>query len=115
VTGGPRSFVEVARNFEDFPRAVRKKLLQEVAERGPRSDFDTGALQLHDGAQLAQGERPRRVREDDDYTKFVKPSTNWAATSASGAAANFGSAASGSRRTELSLLIGLHAPATSPS
>src|SRR5580704_10262551 len=24
VTGGPRSFVEIARNFEDFPRAVRK-------------------------------------------------------------------------------------------
>jgi len=73
VTGGPRSFVEVARNFEDFPRAVRKKLLQEVAERGPRSDFDIGALELQDGAQLAQGGRPRRVRDDDDYTKFVKP------------------------------------------
>jgi hypothetical protein len=73
VTGGPRSFVEVARNFEDFPRAVRKKLLQEVAENGPHSDFDIGALQLHDGSQLAQGGRPRRVRDDDDYTKFVKP------------------------------------------
>jgi uncharacterized protein DUF1194 len=73
VTGGPRSFVEVARNFEDFPRAVRKKLLQEVAERGPQSDFDTGALHLRDGARLAQGGRPRRVRDDDDYTKFVKP------------------------------------------
>ena len=36
VVGGPRSFVEVARNFEDFPRAVRKKLLQEVADIGPR-------------------------------------------------------------------------------
>src|SRR5579864_2868178 len=35
VTGGPHSFVEVARNFEDFARAVRKKLLQEVADRGP--------------------------------------------------------------------------------
>src|SRR4051812_15481479 len=45
VTGGPRSFVEVATNFEDFPRAVRKKLLQEVADLGPdrggpRHDFD---------------------------------------------------------------------------
>src|SRR5690242_15553217 len=73
VTGGPRSFVEVARNFEDFPRAVRKKLLQEVAERGPHSDFDIGALQLRDGSRLAQTGRPRRVRDDDDYTKFVKP------------------------------------------
>ena len=49
VTGGPRSFVEVARNFEDFPRAVRKKLLQEVADRGPHSDFDIGAVELKDG------------------------------------------------------------------
>jgi hypothetical protein len=74
VTGGPRSFVEVARNFEDFPRAVRKKLLQEVADRGPRPDYDVGALRLHDGIQLAQGGRPKRVRsDDDDYTKFVKP------------------------------------------
>ena len=39
VTGGPRSFVEVAHNFEDFPRAVRKKLLQEVADRRPAQRF----------------------------------------------------------------------------
>ena len=73
VTGGPRSFVEVATNFEDFPRAVRKKLLQEVADRAPHSDFDVGALGLRDGVQLAQSGRPRRVRDDDDYTTFVKP------------------------------------------
>ena len=78
VTGGPRSFVEVARNFEDFPRAVRKKLLQEVADIGPRSDFDFGGLaDLHDGTQLAQsnnsGSGRRAVRSDDDYTKFVRP------------------------------------------
>jgi hypothetical protein len=72
VTGGPRSFVEVARNFDDFPRAVRKKLLQEVADRGPRSDFDVGAIELKNGVQLAQN-RPRHVSEDSDYTKFVKP------------------------------------------
>jgi len=78
VTGGPRSFVEVARNFEDFPRAVRKKLLQEVADIGPRNDFDVGGLaDLHDGTQLAQsnnsGSGRRAVRSDDDYTKFVQP------------------------------------------
>lgn len=73
VTGGPRSFVEVARNFEDFPRAVRKKLLQEVADLGPRHDFDIGELgSLRDGAQLAQSGR-RPVRGDDDYTRFVRP------------------------------------------
>jgi Protein of unknown function (DUF1194) len=72
VTGGPRSFVEVARNFEDFPRAVRKKLLQEVADIGPRPDVDIGGLALRDGTRLAQAGRPR-VRADDDYTTFVKP------------------------------------------
>jgi hypothetical protein len=78
VTGGPRSFVEVARNFDDFPRAVRKKLLQEVAdvgplEGGPRHDFDVGGLgPLEDGTQLAQSGR-RPVRDDEDYTRFVRP------------------------------------------
>jgi hypothetical protein len=73
VTGGPRSFVEVAHSFEDFPRAVRKKLLQEVADIGPRLDFDIGGLNsLRDGTQLAQVARPR-AKADDDYTKFVRP------------------------------------------
>ncbi len=60
VTGGPRSFVEVARNFEDFPRAVRKKLLQEVADRGPV-------------VRLAQSGPPRGYGAEEDYTKFVRP------------------------------------------
>jgi hypothetical protein len=72
VTGGPRSFVEVARNFEDFPRAVRKKLLQEVADSGLRRDFDIG-LSVADGTRLAQAGRPQRIRSDEDYTKFVRP------------------------------------------
>ena len=71
VTGGPRTFVEVARNFEDFPRAVRKKLLQEVADLGPRSDVDTAAIALRDGVQLAQAKKPRGG--DEDYTRFVRP------------------------------------------
>jgi len=73
VIGGPRSFVEVAHSFEDFPRAVRKKLLQEVADVGPRRDFDPdGPGPLRDGIQLAQAGRPR-ARVDEDYTKFVRP------------------------------------------
>jgi hypothetical protein len=79
VTGGPRSFVEVARNFDDFPRAVRKKLLQEVADSDDyhqRSDFDVGdARGLPVGVQLAQARRPSGRASDDqeDYTKFVHP------------------------------------------
>jgi hypothetical protein len=81
VTGGPRSFVEVAQSFEDFPRAVRKKLLQEVADLGPRSDGDVAdGAALADGTQLAQGggtggsgTSRRAARGDDDYTRFVRP------------------------------------------
>ena len=78
VTGGPRSFVEVARSFEDFPRAIRKKLLQEVADIGPLNDFDIGDLgATRDGVQLAQsgsgGTVRRPVKADDDYTRFVRP------------------------------------------
>jgi hypothetical protein len=61
VTGGPRSFVEVAKDFDDFPRAVRKKLLQEVATR-----------QVPDGTRLAQTGRPQ-LGDDEDYTRFVHP------------------------------------------
>jgi hypothetical protein len=63
VTGGPRSFVEVARSFEDFPRAVRKKLLQEVADIGPHV--------LRPGVQLAQA--GRRDVGEPDYTRFIRP------------------------------------------
>ena len=81
VIGGPRSFVEVAVNFEDFPRAVRKKLLQEVADIGPRlefgRDFDVGSLGLspagRDGVQLAQTAPKRASGAPDDYTRFVRP------------------------------------------
>ena len=74
VTGGPRSFVEVARSFEDFPRAIRKKLLQEVADIGPLNDFDIGELgAARDGLQLAQSSGDTRRTSDDDYTRFVRP------------------------------------------
>jgi hypothetical protein len=80
VVGGPRSFVEVAVNFEDFPRAVRKKLLQEVADTGPRleygHDFDIGDLGVPaglDGLQFAQSGQRRTAGAPEDYTRFVRP------------------------------------------
>jgi Protein of unknown function (DUF1194) len=72
VTGGPHSFVEVANSFEDFPRAVRKKLLQEVADTGARPDADTAGLALNDGVRLAQAGQPH-TGGDEDYTRFVRP------------------------------------------
>lgn len=81
VVGGPRSFVEVARNFEDFPRAIRKKLLQEVANLGPShrqwgQDFDSGDLGVpRAGVQLAQagGNGRSRPGKEVDYTTLVRP------------------------------------------
>ncbi len=73
VTGGPRSFVEVAHDFEDFPRAVRKKLLQEVADLGPRLDGEIARIGLSDGVRLAQAAKPRRAAAEEDYTRFVRP------------------------------------------
>jgi Protein of unknown function (DUF1194) len=67
VTGGPHSFVEVARSFEDFPRAVRKKLLQEVADISP----EITPRVLKPGVQLAQS--GRREAAEADYTKFIRP------------------------------------------
>lgn len=72
VTGGPHSFVEVAKSFEDFPRAVRKKLLQEVADTGAHSDVDIAGLALNDGVRFAQAGRSQ-TDEDEDYTRFVRP------------------------------------------
>ncbi len=65
----------MARSFEDFPRAIRKKLLQEVADIGPLNDFDIGDLGTpRDGIELAQSGGARRaVKADDDYTRFVRP------------------------------------------
>jgi hypothetical protein len=71
VTGGPRSFVEVARSFEDFPRAVRKKLLQEVADLSPDLAPDLAPRVLKPGILLAQS--GRREPAESDYTKFVRP------------------------------------------
>ena len=72
VTGGPHSFVEVARSFEDFPRAVRKKLLQEVADTEPH--LRTPRV-IHAGLQLAQITKHDKGHDsgESDYTKFIRP------------------------------------------
>ena len=103
VTGGPRSFVEVAQNFEDFPRAVRKKLLQEVAERRAASRLcDIESTSGHSRtAPSSRKAAAGRCAARPTTRASCGLSTSWAATSASGAAASSGSAASASRRTDL--------------
>ena len=78
VTGGPHSFVEVARSFEDFPRAVRKKLLQEVAD----TDMDDrGPRVLKPGIRFAQSTR-QRTGGGPTTQSSSGPATSPAATSA---------------------------------
>jgi hypothetical protein len=36
VIGGPGAFIVVAADFTDFARAIRRKLILEIAGRGPR-------------------------------------------------------------------------------
>ncbi len=42
VLAGPRAFLEIAASFEDYPEAIRRKLLREVEERALVSQADAG-------------------------------------------------------------------------
>jgi hypothetical protein len=44
VIGGPGAFMVVARDFADFARAVRAKLIREIADRRPTVSSSTAAL-----------------------------------------------------------------------
>ena len=38
VLAGPRAFLEIAQDFDDYPRAILKKLLREIEDRALISD-----------------------------------------------------------------------------
>ncbi len=65
VIGGPRSFVVVARSFDDFGDAVKKKLLQEIVDAAPHF------LPV----QTAQSGRARIERTEGrpDFRNHVRP------------------------------------------
>ncbi len=42
VLAGPRAFMEIAAGFEDYPEAIRRKLLREIEERALVSEFAPG-------------------------------------------------------------------------
>ncbi|MGE0422705.1 MAG: DUF1194 domain-containing protein [Reyranellaceae bacterium] len=50
VIGGPRSFMVVANDFENFAEAVRKKLLQEIADFAPQPRAGRQFAQSRDSA-----------------------------------------------------------------
>ncbi len=67
VIGGPGAFLVVAEDFGDFARAVRRKLILEIAGRPPR----LVAAQLRGEARASPpcdiGERLRQSREEEDF------------------------------------------------
>jgi hypothetical protein len=38
VIGGPGAFIQVAKGFEDFARAIRRKLVLEISDASPRHE-----------------------------------------------------------------------------
>ena len=66
VIGGPGAIMEVAADFEDFARAIRRKLILEIAGAPPR----LVRAQLSPTPRVSPpcdiGEKLRRPREDDD-------------------------------------------------
>lgn len=57
VVGGPGAFIVVARDFPDFARAVRRKLVLEIAGARPREPAPAGPVRLA-ALQSAQTVRP---------------------------------------------------------
>ncbi|MGH6620659.1 MAG: DUF1194 domain-containing protein [Alphaproteobacteria bacterium] len=53
VIGGPGAFLEVAADFPDFARAVRRKLILEIAGRTPRNGVRVLPAQAGPGARIA--------------------------------------------------------------
>jgi len=67
VIGGPGAFLVVAKDFGDFARAVRRKLILEIARSEPR--LTPAQLQRDDrvAPPCDIGERLRRAREEEDF------------------------------------------------
>jgi len=56
VIGGPRAFIQVAHGFEDFARAVRRKLVLEISDASsPSEPFATPLIVKVAGATVAHG------------------------------------------------------------
>jgi hypothetical protein len=62
VIGGPGAFIVVANNFVDFARAIRRKLILEIAGLAPRDDRPSRPLPI----PAAAGAQPRP--SPDGYT-----------------------------------------------
>lgn len=74
VIGGPGAFLVVAEDFQDFARAVRRKLILEIAGMTPRPEHRAGRARIHLAQQIMPtprvappcdiGEQIMRSRDD---------------------------------------------------
>jgi len=67
VIGGPGAFLVVARDFADFARAVRRKLILEIAGDTPHLIPAQLRRDGRVGPPCDIGERLRRAREEEDF------------------------------------------------
>ncbi|MDH3231852.1 MAG: DUF1194 domain-containing protein [Alphaproteobacteria bacterium] len=67
VIGGPGAFMVVAGDFRDFARAVRRKLILEIAGRAPRLTPAQFSGEARASPPCDIGERLRRAREEEDF------------------------------------------------
>ncbi len=66
VIGGPGAIMEVAADFDDFARAIRRKLILEIAGTPPRLVLAQLSPEPRVSPPCDIGEQLRRAREDDD-------------------------------------------------
>ena len=67
VIGGPGAFMVVAEDFRDFARAVRRKLILEIAGLPPRLTAAQFSREERASPPCDIGERLRRAREEEDF------------------------------------------------
>ncbi|MDH3230614.1 MAG: DUF1194 domain-containing protein [Alphaproteobacteria bacterium] len=67
VIGGPGAFMVVAKDFRDFARAVRRKLILEIAGQTPRLTVAQFSRDERASPPCDIGERLRQAREEEDF------------------------------------------------
>jgi hypothetical protein len=67
VIGGPGAFMVVAEDFRDFARAVRRKLILEIAGLRPRLTAAQFSRDERASPPCDIGERLRQAREEEDF------------------------------------------------
>jgi hypothetical protein len=67
VIGGPGAFIVVADTFQDFARAIRRKMILEIAGRRPPERRRLVTAKMREAPACDIGERRRDLFLEDDY------------------------------------------------